>query len=68
MILSDFFGIKDHVEMGRKREHALFSVETVGALTPSEIFIESLKVLREKCNTLLKEIDDTENDDVKAET
>jgi len=59
---------KDHVEMGRKREHALFSVETVGALTPSEIFIESLKVLREKCNTLLKEIDDTENDDVKAET
>jgi len=59
---------KDHVEMGRKREHALFSVETVGALTPTEIFIESLKVLREKCNTLLKEIDDTENDDVKAET
>ena len=54
--------------MGRKREHALFSVETVGALTPTEIFIESLKVLREKCNTLLKEIDDTENDDVKAET
>ena len=54
--------------MGRKREYALFSVETVGALTPSEIFIESLKVLREKCHTLLKEIDDTENDDVKAET
>lgn len=51
------------VELGRCREHALFSIETVGALSPSEIFIESLRVLRSKCEILLKEIDNTAEND-----
>ena len=56
------------MELGREREHALFSVETVGALSPSEIVLESLKVLREKCTVLLNEISEEDEGDVKVET
>ena len=45
------------------RNHALFAVETVGALTPSEIFLESLKILRQKCDVLLGQIEQDEEDD-----
>jgi len=50
------------VELGRSREFALFSIETTGALTPADIFIESLRVLRSKCENLLKEIDTNTNE------
>ena len=43
-------------------------METVGALTPSEIFIESLRILRNKCDVLLGEISQDENDDRVKET
>jgi len=59
---------KYNVEFGRVRNHALFSVETVGALTPSDIFLESLKILRSKCNVLLGQIEQDEVDDREKET
>ena len=43
-------------------------METVGALTPSEIFLESLKILRTKCNVLLGQIEQDEVDDREKET
>jgi len=53
---------KDKVEMGRVREHALFSVETVGALSPQTIFKEACKVLSAKCDLFLNEISVLQND------
>lgn len=58
---------KDMVELGRVREHALFSVETVGALPPQTIFKEACKVLIEKCDLFLNEISVLQND-LKEET
>merc|ERR1712147_273101 len=54
---------KYNIEFGRVRNHALFAVEIVGALTPSEIFLESLKILRQKCDVLLGQIEQDEEDD-----
>ena len=48
--------------MGRVREHALFSVETVGALSPQTIFKEACKVLSDKCDLFLNEISVLQND------
>ena len=48
--------------MGRDREVALFSVETVGALSPCVIFKESCKVLMNKCDVFLEELTRTQND------
>ena len=44
------------------REHALFSVETVGALPPQTIFKEACKVLESKCDAFLEEISSLQND------
>jgi len=53
---------RDLVELGRVREHALFSVETVGALPPQTIFKEACKVLESKCDAFLEEISSLQND------
>jgi len=54
---------KYNIEFGRVRNHALFAVETVGAMSPSDIFLESLKILRNKCDVLLGQIERDEEDD-----
>lgn len=48
--------LKDAVEMSRIRDHFIFTIESVGALTPEVIFLEAVKNLKEKCQKLLKEI------------
>jgi len=53
---------RDIVKLGRDREVALFSVETVGALSPCVIFKESCKVLMNKCDVFLEELTRTQND------
>ena len=58
------------VMLGRDREHALFSVESVGAISPQIIFKEACKVLAGKCDAFLEEINLLRNDlqnDVKME-
>ena len=45
---------KDKVKLGRRRDHFIFSVESVGQLDSDELFVESVKVLREKCVRLKK--------------
>ncbi|VVC91542.1 DNA-directed RNA polymerases I and III subunit RPAC1 [Leptidea sinapis] len=48
--------IKDAVILSRIRDHFIFNVESVGALPPHIIFIEAVKILRNKCKTLLEEL------------
>lgn len=47
----------DAVEMSRIRDHFIFSVESVGAYQPHDIFIESVKLLKKKCRTFLNELE-----------
>jgi DNA-directed RNA polymerase I and III subunit RPAC1 len=45
---------KDKVLLARKRDHFIFKVESVGAMAPDEIFLQSVKFLLGKA-ALLKE-------------
>ncbi|KAJ6646149.1 DNA-directed RNA polymerases I and III subunit RPAC1 [Pseudolycoriella hygida] len=48
--------LADAVKIGRIRDHFVFTIESVGAMKPEDIFVESVKLLKEKCQKLLKEI------------
>jgi len=49
--------LKDCVELTRVKDHFIFTVESVGALPPNVIFTEAVDILMQKCQTLIKEID-----------
>lgn len=51
--------LKDAVEMTRIRDHFIFNVESVGAYKPHDIFLESIKLLKKKCQIFLNELDST---------
>mmetsp|Transcript_25184 Transcript_25184/g.57337 ORF Transcript_25184/g.57337 Transcript_25184/m.57337 type:complete len:358 (-) Transcript_25184:1010-2083(-) len=49
----------ERVQLGRVRDHFIFSVETTGALPPEDIFREAVKVLMQKASdiaSLLKDV------------
>ena len=46
------YSFSDKIELKRNPRHFLFSIESCSPLSPSEIFIESTKVLIQKCDTL----------------
>ncbi|XP_067012451.1 DNA-directed RNA polymerases I and III subunit RPAC1 [Anabrus simplex] len=48
--------IKDAVRMDRVRDHFIFTIESVGAMTPDVLFIEAIKVLKQKCRSFLEEL------------
>ncbi|KAL4717939.1 hypothetical protein ACJJTC_001357 [Scirpophaga incertulas] len=48
--------IKDAVLLSRVRDHFIFNVESVGAMAPNVIFVEAVKILRDKCKSLLDEL------------
>lgn len=47
----------DAVEMSRVRNHFIFTVESVGAYKPHDIFLEAVKTLKKKCRTFINELD-----------
>ncbi|KAF7989994.1 hypothetical protein HCN44_008668 [Aphidius gifuensis] len=49
--------LKNSVDLGRISNHFIFNVETVGAIPPNVIFLESVKVLKKKCRVFLEELD-----------
>lgn len=55
--------IADAVEMSRIRNHFIFTIESLGAYEPEDIFIESIKVLKKKCKVLLDELNFTPSAD-----
>lgn len=40
------------VKLGRKRDHFIFNVESTGAMLPTEIFLKSVRVLKNKADYL----------------
>lgn len=47
---------KDKVKLGRVRDHFIFGIESVGQWDSDELFLESIKVLRTKCQALKKSL------------
>jgi len=43
---------KDKVKLGRRKDHFIFSVESTGQWDSDELFLDSVKVLRQKCERL----------------
>jgi len=42
------------VKLGRRKDHFIFSVESTGQMDSDELFLESIKVLRRKCEKFLR--------------
>lgn len=51
--------LADSVTMSRIRNHFIFNIESVGAMKPDIIFVEAVKVLKNKCRKFLDEINCT---------
>ncbi|XP_066584066.1 DNA-directed RNA polymerases I and III subunit RPAC1 [Prorops nasuta] len=49
--------LKDCVQLGRVTDHYIFTIESVGALPSATLFIEAIKVLKNKCKTFLEELE-----------
>lgn len=45
-------GIRGQGEVGRVRDHFIFGVESTGQYQSDELFLESIKILREKCRVM----------------
>nr|CDJ82034.1 DNA-directed RNA polymerase domain containing protein [Haemonchus contortus] len=44
------------VDLGRRKDYFIFSVESTGALKSAELVVEACKVMEEKCRTLREQI------------
>ncbi|XP_041354186.1 DNA-directed RNA polymerases I and III subunit RPAC1-like [Gigantopelta aegis] len=51
--------LKNCVKLNRVRNHFIFSVESTGILPPDVLVSEAIKVLMEKCRTMLSELNHT---------
>lgn len=49
----------DDIQLGRIRDHFIFTVESVGAYKPEELIPEALSVFTDKCSKLLSELAST---------
>ena len=52
--------LKDATKLTRVRDHFIFHVESTGALQPDELFVESVKIMIQKCRTFLSELEEVE--------
>ncbi len=49
--------LRDAVSMTKKRDHFIFTVESVGAVQPEDLFVMAIDILEEKCDHFLKELE-----------
>ncbi len=49
---------KDKVKLGRVRDHFIFRIESTGQWDSDELFLESIKLLRVKCQRLKRGLDE----------
>lgn len=48
---------KDKVKLGRVRDHFIFSIESTGQFDSDELFLESVRVLKVKCQRMKRSLD-----------
>ncbi|XP_012251556.2 DNA-directed RNA polymerases I and III subunit RPAC1 [Athalia rosae] len=49
--------LKECVHMTRVPDHFIFTIESLGALPPTVLFVEAMKTLKAKCKIFIEEID-----------
>lgn len=60
-------GWDEKLQLGRKSDHFIFSVESVGMIKPEELLPEALNVLVEKCNLALEAFNEADEDEDMAD-
>lgn len=50
-------GWSDKVSLSRTADHFIFDIESVGMLSPKQLLKDSIQVLRQKCDTLISEVE-----------
>ena len=55
--------LKDKVQLGRLKEHFIFTIESTGALDAKTLFMMATQILIEKCSFVEKELNKKEEDD-----
>ncbi|XP_063235462.1 DNA-directed RNA polymerases I and III subunit RPAC1 isoform X2 [Bacillus rossius redtenbacheri] len=48
--------LKDSAKLTRVKDHFIFTIESVGAIPPDVLFVEAVKILKNKCRTFLEEL------------
>lgn len=46
----------EYISLRRVRDHFIFSIETTGAYSPTDVMREAVGVLKQKCETIQKEL------------
>lgn len=62
--------LKDIVQLGRLKEHFIFTIESTGALDAKTLFMMATQILIEKCTCMEKELnkkEEEEDDDFEKE-
>ncbi|XP_063974294.1 DNA-directed RNA polymerases I and III subunit RPAC1 [Diachasmimorpha longicaudata] len=49
--------LKDAVQLSRVADHFIFNVETLGAQSPHQLFLDAVKTLKGKCRYFLEELE-----------
>eukprot|EP00010_Vexillifera_abyssalis_P000762 CAMPEP_0201552520 /NCGR_PEP_ID=MMETSP0173_2-20130828/16767_1 /ASSEMBLY_ACC=CAM_ASM_000268 /TAXON_ID=218659 /ORGANISM="Vexillifera sp., Strain DIVA3 564/2" /LENGTH=368 /DNA_ID=CAMNT_0047963021 /DNA_START=51 /DNA_END=1157 /DNA_ORIENTATION=+ len=52
---------REKIKLGRVKDHFIFTIESTGCLSPADIFREALDVLSQKCDSLLKALEASQN-------
>eukprot|EP01104_Vermistella_antarctica_P009407 TRINITY_DN241_c0_g1_i1.p1 TRINITY_DN241_c0_g1~~TRINITY_DN241_c0_g1_i1.p1 ORF type:complete len:451 (-),score=112.19 TRINITY_DN241_c0_g1_i1:70-1296(-) len=52
---------QDKIKLLRKKDHFIFSIESVGMIPPTELFRRALRILIKKCDTLTHLLDELEH-------
>ncbi|KAL0112135.1 hypothetical protein PUN28_013407 [Cardiocondyla obscurior] len=53
--------LKNCVELSRVKDHFIFTIESIGTLPPTTLFMEAVKILKNKCRTFLAELENVGN-------
>lgn len=42
----------EYIQVRKRKEHFIFTIESVGSIPPAQLFIKALDILRAKCDAL----------------
>ncbi len=60
-------GWADKVRLTRVPDHFIFKVESVGMLSPREVVVEAIRILKTKCTSFLAVLDGSDGGQVEAD-
>jgi DNA-directed RNA polymerase I and III subunit RPAC1 len=44
---------REVVQVRKRKDHFIFTIESTGAMAPQELFLKALEILKQKCSKLV---------------